>query len=219
MTTAVIMHSARETTKTTTTTTATTHAQIYHPHVELSQQKITTSNNLQLVIKPKIMSVNEVKIKKAEVAFEIRGTGPPTSRTFVLGDEDHTLGNALRHVLINDPRVDFTGYCVPHPSEPVVQLRVQTKESLGGGGSNSKGDGEGGEGNVPVTAIEALKEACMTLSEQCDIVLQKLEVEMPEVREDRERIARLEEADMMEGGIMEEEEAGMDEENFMDDEE
>ncbi|KAL7472498.1 hypothetical protein ACHAXS_012845 [Conticribra weissflogii] len=166
------------------------------------------------------MSVNEVKIKKAEVAFEIRGTGPPTSRTFVLGDEDHTLGNALRHVLIKDPRVDFAGYCVPHPSEPVVQLRVQTRENLGGGGNSKRVgvDGEGGDGNVPLTAIEALKEACMTLSEQCDIVLQKLEVEMPEVREDRERMARLEEADMMDEGVVEDE-VGMEEENFMDDEE
>ena len=72
------------------------------------------------------MSVNEVKIKRAAKAFELRGTGPDTSRTFVLGDEDHTLGNALRHVLINDARVDFAGYCVPHPSEPVVHIRVQS---------------------------------------------------------------------------------------------
>jgi len=43
------------------------------------------------------MSVNEVKIKRADKEFEIRGTGPPTSRTFVLGNEDHTIGNALRH--------------------------------------------------------------------------------------------------------------------------
>ena len=41
------------------------------------------------------MSVNEVKIKRAPTAFEVRGTGPnDTSRTFVLGDEDRTLGNA-----------------------------------------------------------------------------------------------------------------------------
>ncbi|EED90284.1 small RNA polymerase, partial [Thalassiosira pseudonana CCMP1335] len=83
-----------------------------------------------------------------------------TSRTFVLGDEDHTLGNALRHVLINDARVDFAGYCVPHPSEPVVHLRVQTNEK-------------------PLTAIEALKEACSTLSKQCDFFLEQLENEMP----------------------------------------
>ena len=46
------------------------------------------------------MSVNEVKLKRVEDAklFTIKGTGPATNRTFAIGNEDHTLGNALRHV-------------------------------------------------------------------------------------------------------------------------
>jgi DNA-directed RNA polymerase I and III subunit RPAC2 len=120
------------------------------------------------------MSVNEVKIRPAPVKFELRGTGPPTSRTFVIGDEDHTLGNALRHVLINDGRVDFAGYCVPHPSEPVVHVRVQT----------AAGGEEGNSNNI--TAVQAVKEACETLEKQCDFVLEELEKALPEVREDRE---------------------------------
>lgn len=141
------------------------------------------------------MSVNEVTIKRAATAFELRGTGPPSSRTFVLGDEDHTLGNALRHALINDARVDFSGYCVPHPSEPVVHLRVQTSPNSGsaaGGGDEEMDDKDGG-----LTAIEALKEACATLSNQCDLVLQKLEGAAPEVKEDRERMERMAEEDRM----------------------
>lgn len=145
------------------------------------------------------MSVNEVKIKRAPTAFELRGTGPPTSRTFVLGDEDHTLGNALRHVLINDARVDFAGYCVPHPSEPVVHLRVQSNTSKSNNSNNNDTDEEmmveGGGG--PLTAIEALKEACATLSNQCDLVLEKLEDAAPEVKVDRERMDRLAEEDRM----------------------
>ena len=120
------------------------------------------------------MSVNEVKIRPAPVKFELRGTGPATSRTFVIGDEDHTLGNALRHVLINDGRVDFAGYCVPHPSEPVVHVRVQT----------AAGGEEGNSNNI--TAVQAVKEACETLEKQCDFVLEELEKALPEVREDRE---------------------------------
>ncbi len=88
------------------------------------------------------MSVNEVRIKRAASAFEVRGSGPITSRTFVLGDEDHTLGNALRHVLMNDARVDFAGYCVPHPSEPVVHIRVQTN------GKTARGGGRWGRGGI-----------------------------------------------------------------------
>ena len=146
------------------------------------------------------MSVNEVKIKRAETAFELRGTGPPTSRTFVLGDEDHTLGNALRHVLLNDSRVSFAGYCVPHPSEPVVHIRVQTNPAQTKN-EDSSDDDEIVDGRAlgQFTAIDALKDACHTLSKQCDFVLEQLEIAMPEVKVDRERLKRLEE-DMLTKG-------------------
>ena len=111
------------------------------------------------------MSVNEVKIKKSTVPLQIRGTGPLTSRTFAIGDEDHTLGNALRHVLVQNAKVAFAGYSVPHPSEPVVHIRVQANE--------------------PTTAVSALQEACITLSKQCDMVLEKLEERLPEVKQDK----------------------------------
>ncbi|KAJ1455455.1 DNA-directed RNA polymerase [Pelagophyceae sp. CCMP2097] len=47
-------------------------------------------------------------------------------RTFIFRDEDHTLGNALRHVIMQDPATSFAGYSVPHPSEPYVNVRLQT---------------------------------------------------------------------------------------------
>mmetsp|Transcript_44327 Transcript_44327/g.107140 ORF Transcript_44327/g.107140 Transcript_44327/m.107140 type:complete len:144 (+) Transcript_44327:50-481(+) len=111
------------------------------------------------------MSVNEVKMKRAE-PLVIRGTGPPTSRTFAIGNEDHTLGNALRHVLIKDPRVEFAGYSVPHPAEAIVQIRVQTSEESS------------------TTAVQALQESCETLDEQCQFVLQKLAKACPEIAQD-----------------------------------
>ena len=111
------------------------------------------------------MSVNEVKMKRAE-PLVIRGTGPPTSRTFAIGNEDHTLGNALRHVLIKDPRVEFAGYSVPHPAEAVVQIRVQTTEESS------------------TTAVQALQESCETLDQQCQFVLEKLAAACPEIVQD-----------------------------------
>ena len=153
-----------------------------------------------------IMSVNEVKLRKAEIEFEVRGTGHAGSRTFAIGDEDHTLGNCLRHVLIQNQKVAFAGYSVPHPSEPIVHLRVQTAKgsaSAGSGSGNSSSsrrrrrsadedemdvDEEGGD---RMTAVDALKEACQTLSDQCDFVLGAVEEALPEVKEDRERIEKL----------------------------
>ena len=42
--------------------------------------------------------------------------------------ENHTLGNALRHVLLMNPRVMFAGYSMPHPFEDQMHLRIQTAE-------------------------------------------------------------------------------------------
>ena len=50
------------------------------------------------------------------------------SATFQFHQEDHTLGNALRYMLARDPRVQFAGYCVPHPSEAVMNVRVQCEK-------------------------------------------------------------------------------------------
>ncbi|TMW87911.1 hypothetical protein EJD97_019281 [Solanum chilense] len=46
--------------------------------------------------------------------------------TFSLTDEDHTLANAVRFTLNQDPRVTFCGYSIPHPSDARVNIRVQT---------------------------------------------------------------------------------------------
>ncbi|CAG9464384.1 unnamed protein product [Pedinophyceae sp. YPF-701] len=46
--------------------------------------------------------------------------------TFELQHEDHTLANAARFMLNKNPHVQFAGYSMPHPSEPVVNIRVQT---------------------------------------------------------------------------------------------
>merc|ERR1712174_193652 len=99
---------------------------------------------------------------------DVKGTGSEGSRTFVVGDEDHTLGNAIRHVLMQDANVEFAGYSAPHPMEPSINIRVQTKKD-----------------ERQLSASSALAEACRTLSAQCEFMLEKVEEVLPEVREDR----------------------------------
>lgn len=52
--------------------------------------------------------------------------------TFELLDEDHTLGNALRHMILKNPDVKFCGYALPHPNERKInfQLQVYNGQSL-----------------------------------------------------------------------------------------
>ena len=66
-----------------------------------------------------------------------------TAASFEFEKEDHTLGNALRYVIMKksvclwhvnevililscSPDVEFCGYSIPHPSEAKMNLRIQT---------------------------------------------------------------------------------------------
>ena len=62
---------------------------------------------------------------KATQLFEVKPGSDVKSATFIFGNEDHTLGNALRHVLSQNASVDFVGYSVPHPYEPKMNIRLQ----------------------------------------------------------------------------------------------
>mmetsp|Transcript_10991 Transcript_10991/g.18222 ORF Transcript_10991/g.18222 Transcript_10991/m.18222 type:complete len:142 (+) Transcript_10991:164-589(+) len=140
------------------------------------------------------MSVNEVRHPKARVDFQVKGEGGAS--TFCIGDEDHTLANALRHILLNDgDHVDFAGYSVPHPSEPVVQIRVQTVKSTGAAERKP--------------AILVLQEACNTLNDQCQHVIDELEAMIPDVKADRHQ----NEERLQEEARREEEEDVMDEDD------
>ena len=56
-------------------------------------------------------------------------TRTPNAGLFVLGKEDHTLGNLIRLQLLRDNTVRFAGYKVPHPLSNDVQVKVQTSSS------------------------------------------------------------------------------------------
>ena len=72
------------------------------------------------------MSVNDHRTAPTSELFSVQAGSSDTSATFIFGNEDHTLGNALRHILIQRPETDFCGYSVPHPYEPKMHIRLQT---------------------------------------------------------------------------------------------
>ncbi|KAI0739123.1 RBP11-like subunits of RNA polymerase [Daedaleopsis nitida] len=56
----------------------------------------------------------------------LKGAEPDLSAaTYQIHDESHTIGNALRWMLMKNPKVEFCGYSVPHPSEPHINMRIQ----------------------------------------------------------------------------------------------
>ncbi|KIK68455.1 hypothetical protein GYMLUDRAFT_35878 [Collybiopsis luxurians FD-317 M1] len=61
----------------------------------------------------------------------MKGASPDLSAaTYQVLDESHTMGNALRWMLMKNPKVEFCGYSVPHPSEPNIQIRIQMYDNL-----------------------------------------------------------------------------------------
>ena len=65
-------------------------------------------------------------LRKVEVTLQHMDREQSAARCVFLY-EDHTLGNALRHVLMQHPAVRTAGYNVPHPLEPKMMLQVQTQ--------------------------------------------------------------------------------------------
>lgn len=76
-----------------------------------------------------------------------------SAASFKIKDEDHTLGNTLRYMIMKNPDVEFCGYSIPHPNDNHMHLRIQTY----------------GE----ITAIEALQKGLRDLVDVCDVVENK----------------------------------------------
>lgn len=86
--------------------------------------------------------------------IKIISSSKKSCKTFVFTNEDHTLGNSLRyalmrkyvrelivrsrirprknhtHTFLTSPKVEFCGYTVPHPMEPKMNVRLQTKDAF-----------------------------------------------------------------------------------------
>mmetsp|Transcript_20427 Transcript_20427/g.28298 ORF Transcript_20427/g.28298 Transcript_20427/m.28298 type:complete len:117 (-) Transcript_20427:69-419(-) len=90
-----------------------------------------------------------------------------TCLTFTLEGEDHTLANALRYVLNKNPYTELCGYSVPHPSEDLVNVRVQTN------------------GDVP--AAQVFREGVADLCAICDIISDNYDAELERFLEESKK--------------------------------
>ncbi|XP_029462494.1 DNA-directed RNA polymerases I and III subunit RPAC2-like isoform X1 [Rhinatrema bivittatum] len=86
--------------------------------------------------------------------------------TFVLHDEDHTLGNALRYMIMKNPEIEFCGYSITHPSESKINFRIQTR------------------GGLP--AVEPFRRGLTELMDICQHVLNTFEANVKEYKDRKE---------------------------------
>lgn len=85
--------------------------------------------------------------------------------TFVLHEEDHTLGNSLRYMIMKNPEVEFCGYTTTHPSESKINLRIQTRGAL--------------------PAVEPFQRGLTELMNVCQHVLDKFEASIKEYKDQK----------------------------------
>ncbi|TVY51879.1 DNA-directed RNA polymerases I and III subunit RPAC2 [Lachnellula cervina] len=95
---------------------------------------------------------NPARMAFGEQRIRILPGSSDTAASFEFKGEDHTLGNALRYIIMKNPKVEFCGYSIPHPSEDLMNIRIQTYEG---------------------TASEALEKGLDDLSDLCDVVEEK----------------------------------------------
>ncbi|XP_040179558.1 DNA-directed RNA polymerases I and III subunit RPAC2-like isoform X1 [Rana temporaria] len=86
--------------------------------------------------------------------------------TFVLHEEDHTLGNGLRYLIMKNPEVEFCGYSITHPSESKINFRIQTRNEL--------------------PAVEPFRKGLTELLEVCQHVLDTFETTMKNYNDKKE---------------------------------
>ncbi|KAI1465279.1 RBP11-like subunits of RNA polymerase [Daldinia caldariorum] len=100
-----------------------------------------------------------------------------TAASFEFLKEGHTLGNALRYIIMKNPDVEFCAYAIPHPSEDKMNLRIQTYDTT--------------------TAAAALAKGLQDLEDLCDVVAdefwterEKFEATPEQARKRREEAER-----------------------------
>ncbi|KAH7361428.1 DNA-directed RNA polymerase [Plectosphaerella cucumerina] len=87
-----------------------------------------------------------------------------TAASFEVIDEGHTLGNALRFVVMKNPDVEFCAYSIPHPSENVMNIRIQTYSG---------------------PAVAALSKGLQDIQDMCDVVSDEFTKSLSEYKVDR----------------------------------
>ncbi|KAF2669175.1 DNA-directed RNA polymerase I and III polypeptide [Microthyrium microscopicum] len=92
-------------------------------------------------------------LKGDEKLIELLPGATDNAASFLFRYEDHTLGNALRHIIMKNPQVEFCGYSIPHPAEAKMHIRIQTYDD--------------------VSAQEVLEKGLDDLADLCDVVVEK----------------------------------------------
>ncbi|KAH9859939.1 RNA polymerase subunit AC19 [Plenodomus lingam] len=91
----------------------------------------TTSESTEVpILDPTSSSNEEIDPSVDRDRIRVLSGATESAASFQFDGEDHTLGNALRYIIMKNPDVEFCGYSIPHPSEAKMNLRIQTYDNV-----------------------------------------------------------------------------------------
>ncbi|GME75927.1 unnamed protein product [Ambrosiozyma monospora] len=99
-------------------------SELAQPEQPTQQQQPTNEEPLE--DQDQEMDEGEEALDLEKIKLLPGATDDGTAASFQIIDEDHTLGNALRYIIMKNPNVEFCGYSIPHPSEAKLNIRIQT---------------------------------------------------------------------------------------------
>ncbi|KAF2755834.1 RBP11-like subunits of RNA polymerase [Pseudovirgaria hyperparasitica] len=105
---------------------------------------------------PPATEMDEEEEEAAPMRLRVLPGSTETAASFEFAKEDHTLGNALRWIIMKNPVVEFCGYTIPHPSEARMNLRIQTYDNA--------------------SVYDVLDKGLVDLMDLCDVVQEKFEI-------------------------------------------
>ncbi|KAI0114827.1 RBP11-like subunits of RNA polymerase [Daldinia grandis] len=100
-----------------------------------------------------------------------------TAASFEFLKEGHTLGNALRYIIMKNPDVEFCAYAIPHPSEDKMNLRIQTYDTTTAAAALAKG-------------LQDIEDLCDVVADEFWIQREKFEATPEQVRKRQEEVER-----------------------------
>nr|SVE84658.1 EOG090X0LBP [Daphnia pulex] len=100
------------------------------------------------------LKISEFAMENRRLAVAREEEQDDRMKTFIFKGEGHTLGNAIRTIILKNPDVIFCGYTIPHPSENKLHLRIETKS---------------------ISAVDALREGLEQLQNLSDHILKTFE--------------------------------------------
>ncbi|KAF2446094.1 DNA-directed RNA polymerase I and III 14 KDA polypeptide [Karstenula rhodostoma CBS 690.94] len=122
----------------------------------MSAKPIIQGQEFPVITPTSIKDIDEIPVSVDQARVTVLPGSTKSAASFQFEGEDHTLGNALRYIIMKNPDVEFCGYSIPHPSEAKMNIRIQSYDD--------------------VDVHDILDKGLQDLMDMCDVVTEKFTI-------------------------------------------